>query len=107
MATHDEYDKKLLKGIEKIADRIDRIEQKMPRMVEQTKNISLPTLCRLANENNCAMTIHIYPDNQVFLGVDISPTRYDYRIVGSDFLAEDMLDTFKDIIRTAKEGTHE
>ncbi len=53
------------------------------------------------------MFIHIYPDNQVFLGVDISPTRYDHRIVGSDFLAEDMLDTFKDIIRTAKEGSDE
>ena len=39
MATHDEYDKKLLKGIEKIADRVDRIEQKMPRMVGQTKII--------------------------------------------------------------------
>lgn len=105
MTTHDKYDKKLLKGIEKIADRIDRIEQKMPRMVEQTENISLPTLCGLAKENNCSMFIHIYPDNQVFLGVDISPTRYDHRIVGSDFLAEDMPDTFKDIIRTAKERT--
>ena len=29
MATHDKYDKKLLKGIEKIADRIDKIERKM------------------------------------------------------------------------------
>lgn len=107
MATHDEYDKKLLKGIEKIADRIDRIEQKMPRMVEQTENISLPTLCRLAKENNCAMTIHIYPDDRVHLGVSIFPSNYDYRIVGSDFLAEDILDTFKDIIRTAKEKSDE
>jgi hypothetical protein len=31
MATHDEYDKKLLKGIEKISDRLDNIEKKMPR----------------------------------------------------------------------------
>lgn len=107
MAAHDEYDKKLLKGIEKIADRIDKIERKMPGAVEQTENINLSTLCELAKENNCSMIIHIYPDNQVFLGVDISPTKYDDRIVGSDFLAEDMLDTFKDIIRIAKEGTHE
>lgn len=97
MATHDEYDKKLLKGIEKIADRIDRIEQ--------TENISLPALCRLAKENNCAMTIHIYPNDQVHLGVSIFPSNYDDRIVSSDFSAEDILDTFKDIIRTVKERT--
>lgn len=103
MATHDEYDKKLLKGIEKIADRIDRIEQKMPRMVEQTENISLPTLCRLAKENNCAMTIHIYPDDRVHLGVSISPVNYDDRIIDCKCSMEDMLDIFKDIIRTAKE----
>lgn len=103
MAAHDEYDKKLLKGIEKIADRIDRIEQKMPRMVEQTENISLLTLCRLAKENNCAMTIHIYPDDRVHLGVSTSPTKYDDRIIDCKCSMEDMLDTFKDIIRTAKE----
>lgn len=107
MTTHDKYDKKLLKGIEKIADRIDKIERKMSGEGDQTENINLSTLCGLAKENNCSMFIHTYPDNQVLLGVDISPTRYDHRIVGSDFLAEDMLDTFKDIIRTAKEGSDE
>ena len=107
MATHDEYDKKLLKGIEKISDRLDKIEKKMPREVDQTVDISLSTLCGLAKENNCSMIIHMYPDNQVFLGVNISPTKYDHRIVGSDYSAEDMLDTFKDIIRTAKEGSDE
>jgi hypothetical protein len=103
MTTHDKYDKKLLKGIEKIADRIDKIERKMLRMVDQTENINLSTLCELAKENNCSMIVHMYPDNQVFLGVNISPTKYDHRIVGSDYSAEDMMDTFKDIIRTAKE----
>lgn len=103
MATHDEYDKKLLKGIEKIADRIDRIEQRMPRMVEQTENISLPTLCRLAKENNCAMTIYIYPNDQVRLGVSTSPAKYDNRIIDCKCSMEDIQDTFKDIIRTAKE----
>lgn len=107
MATHDEYDKKLLKGIEKIADRIDKIERKMPREGEQTENIGLSTLYELAKENNCSMIIHICPDNQVFLGVNISPTKYDHRIVGSDCSAEDMLDIFKDIVRTAKEGSDE
>ena len=107
MVTHDEYDKKLLKGIEKIADRIDKIERKMPGAVEQTENINLSTLCELAKENNCSMIIHIYPDNQVFLGVDISPTKYDDRIIDCKCSMEDILDIFKDIIRTAKEGTHE
>lgn len=105
MAAHDKYDKRLLEGIETISDRLDKIEKKMSGEDEQTVNISLSTLCELAKENNCSMIIHMYPDNQVFLGVNISPTRYDHRIVGSDFLAEDMLDTFKDIIRTAKERT--
>lgn len=107
MATHDEYDKKLLKGINKIADRLDKIERKMSGEGEQTENISLSTLCELAKENNCSMIVHMYPDNQVFLGVNISPTKYDHRIVGSDYSAEDMMDTFKDIIRTAKEGSNE
>lgn len=107
MAAHDKYDKRLLEGIEKIADRIDKIERKMPRMVDQTENINLSTLCGLAKENNCSMIVHMYPDNQVFLEVSISPTKYDHRIVGSDYSAEDMLDTFKDIIRTAKEKSDE
>lgn len=105
MATHDKYDKKLLKGIEKIADRIDKIERKMSGEGDRTENINLSTLCGLAKENNCALTIHIYPNDQVHLGVSTSPTKYDDRIVGSDFLAEDILDTFKDIIRTVKERT--
>lgn len=107
MAAHDKYDKRLLEGIETISDRLDKIEKKMPGEVDQTGNINLSTLCWLANENNCAMTIHIYPNDQVHLGVSTSPTKYDYRIVGSDFLAEDMLDTFKDIIRTVKEKSDE
>lgn len=107
MAAHDEYDKKLLKGIEKIADRIDKIERKMPGAVEQTGNINLSTLRGLAKENNCSMIIHIYPDNHVFLGVNISPTKYDYRIVDCKCSMEDILDIFKDTIRTAKEGSDE
>lgn len=107
MAAHDEYDKKLLKGIEKIADRIDKIELKMHGAVEQTENINLSTLCRLANENNCAITIHIYPNDRVHLGVSTSPTKYDDRIIDCKCSMEDILDIFKDIIRTAKEGTHE
>lgn len=107
MATHDEYDKKLLKGIEKIADRIDKIERKMPGAVEQSENINLSTLCGLAKENNCSMIIHIYPDNQVFLGVNISPTKYYHRIVDCKCSMEDILDIFKDTIRTAKEGSDE
>lgn len=103
MATHDEYDKKLLKGIEKIADRVDRIERKMPGTVEQTENINLLTLCELAKENNCAMTIHIYPNDRVHLGVSISPVNYDDRIIDCKCSMEDMLDIFKDIIRTAKQ----
>lgn len=75
MTTHDKYDKKLLKGIEKIADRIDKIERKMSGEGDQTENINLSTLCGLAKENNCSMFIHIYPDNQVLLGVDISPNK--------------------------------
>lgn len=51
MATHDEYDKKLLKGIEKISDRLDKIEKKMPREVEQEGSVILPALYRLAKEN--------------------------------------------------------
>lgn len=107
MATHDGYDKKLLKGIEKIADRLDKIGKKMPREREQTENISLSTLYELAKENNCSMIIHICPDNQVFLGVNISPTKYDHRIVDCKCSMEDMLDIFKDTIRTAKEGSDE
>lgn len=107
MATHDEYDKKLLKGIEKMADRLDEIERKMPRGGEQTENMYLPTLHRLAKENNCSMIIHIYPDSQVFLGVNISPTKYDHRIVDCKCSMKDMLDIFKDTIRTAKEGSDE
>lgn len=60
MTTHDKYDKKLLKGIEKIADRIDKIERKMSGEGDQTENINLSTLCGLAKENNCSMFIHIY-----------------------------------------------
>lgn len=50
MATHDEYDKKLLKGINKIADRLDKIERKMSGEGEQTENINLSTLCGLAKK---------------------------------------------------------
>lgn len=107
MATHNEYDKKLLKGIEKIADRLDKIERKMPGEDEQTENMYLPTLARLAKENNCSMIIHVWPDNQVFLGVNIFPTKYDHRIVDCKCSMEDMLDIFKDTIRTAKEGSDE
>lgn len=107
MAAHDGYDKKLLKGIEKIADRIDKIERKMPGAVEQTENINLLTLCELAKENECSMHIGFYPGVGVYLEVIVSPAKRDYRIVDSKCSTEDMLDIFKDIIRTAKEGSDE
>lgn len=105
MTTHDKYDKKLLKGIETISDRLDKIERKMSGEGDQTENINLSTLCWLAKENNCAMSIRIYSNDRVHLGVSTSPTKYDDRIIDCKCSMEDMLDIFKDIIRTAKERT--
>lgn len=108
MATHDEYDRKLLiKGIDKIADRLDKIERKIPGEVEQTGDMNLSTLYKLAKENECSMHIGFYPGVGVYLEVIVSPAKRDYRIVNSKCSMEDMLDTFKDIIRTAKEGSDE
>lgn len=107
MAAHDKYDKRLLEGIETISDRLDKIEKKMPGEGDQTENINLSTLCWLAKENDCAMSIHIYPNDRVHLGVSTSPTKYDDRIIDCKCSMEDMLDIFKDIIRTAKECSDE
>jgi len=108
MATHDEYDKKLLKGIEKISDRLDKIEKKMPREVEQEGSVILPALYRLAKENNCSISIGIYPNNCVFLEVRVGQTpKHDFRVIDSSCSEEDLIDIFKDTIRTAKECSDE
>ena len=104
MATHDEYDKKLLKAFQKVADKLEKIERKIPEDVEQKESINLSTLQELARENNCSMHIGFYPGDGVYLEVIVPPAKYDYRVVSSNCSSEDMLDAFKDIIRTAKEG---
>lgn len=69
MATHDGYDKKLLKGIEKIADRIDKIERKMPGDIEQTEGISIPDLSKLVKENKCKLIMTFSEDGDLFVEV--------------------------------------
>ena len=108
MATHDEYDKKLLKGIEKISDRLDKIEKKMPREVDQEGSVILPALYRLAKENNCSISIGIYPNNCVFLEVRVGQTpKHDFRVTDSYCSEGELLSICTDIIRTAKERADE
>lgn len=108
MAAHDKYDKRLLEGIETIADRIDKIERKMSGEGDQTENINLSTLCGLAKENNCSISIGIYPNNCVFLKVRVGQTpKHDFRVIDSSCSEEDLIDIFKDTIRTAKECSDE
>ena len=53
------------------------------------------------------MHIGFYPGVGVYLEVIVSPTKRDYRIVDCKCSMEDMLDIFKDTIRTAKDGSDE
>lgn len=104
MVTHDEYDKKLLKGIETISDRLDKIEKKMPREVDQEGSVILPALYSLAKENNCSISIGIYPNNCVFLKVRIgSMKQLELGVTDSNCSEEKLLSICTDIIRTAKE----
>lgn len=108
MATHDEYDKKLLKGIEKISDRLDKIEKKMPREVDREGSVILPALYSLAKENNCSISIGIYPNDCVFLKARIgSMKQIELGVTNSNCSEEELLSLCTDIIRTAKEKSDE
>lgn len=104
MAAHDKYDKRLMEGIETISDRLDKIEKKMSGEVDQERSVILPALYSLAKENNCSISIGIYPNNCVFLKVRIGSTKQlELGVTDSNCSEEKLLSICTDIIRTAKE----
>lgn len=106
MATHDKYDKKLLEGIEKISDGLDKIKQKMPGDIEQTEGISIPDLSKLVKENKCRLFMSFSEDGDLF--VEGYGTGHDnWHAVGTTIPCgtseEDILHAIKVLINELKE----
>mgnify|MGYP006933176854 CR=1 FL=1 len=103
MCIRDRYDKRLLEGIETISDRLDKIEKKMPGEVDQERSVILSALYSLAKENNCSISIGIYPNNCVLLKVRIgSMKQLEIGVTDSNCSEEKLLSICTDIIRMAK-----
>lgn len=104
MAAHDKYDKRLLEGIETISDRLDKNREEDAGEGDQERSVILPALYSLAKENNCSISIDIYPNNCVFLKVRIgSMKQLELGVTDSNCSEEKLLSICTDIIRTAKE----
>lgn len=68
----------------------------------------LPALYSLAKENNCSISIGIYPNNCVFLKVRIgSMKQLELGVTDSNCSEEKLLIICTDIIRTVKEKSDE
>ena len=55
----------------------------------------------VAKRENCIITLDIGPDN--ILTITILGKRYDYRVINPNWSEENILNTVRDVIRTAKE----
>ena len=55
----------------------------------------------IAKQENCIITLDIGPDN--ILTITILGKRYDYRVINPYWSEENILDTVRDVIRTARE----
>ncbi len=55
----------------------------------------------IAKEKNCAISLEIIPDGRLMIGADT--VRRDYRIINYDWSEENILNTVRDVIRTAEE----
>ena len=55
----------------------------------------------ISKEKDCYVWFGIIPDGRLI--IDVYVRRHDYRIISADWSEENILNTIKDVIRTAEE----